>query len=165
MTTPTLFSRVCAAGHRGAAMLVPLAPLLARLAFGQAFFITGLGKLGHLSDIVDYFAELGIPLPSVQAPIIASLEMVGGLALMAGVGTRLFAFLLSCTMVVAILTADGGKLLATLPFNNAVADVKPVYYLVALVWLTAYGAGPVSIDRIIAQKRGNSTAPAMQGTH
>jgi putative oxidoreductase len=161
MTANTPFARVCAAGHRAATLLVPFAPLLARLAFGQAFFITGLGKLGDLTSHIHRFEGWGIPFAGIQAPINAVLELVGGIMLMLGLGTRVFAFLLGCTMVVALLTADRGNLLGALPFSDTLANVAPVPFLVALVWLIAYGAGPISIDHFIARKISvSSTSPS-----
>lgn len=133
--------------------LLPVAPLLARLGFGQAFVVTGLGKLDNLPRVVEFFASLGIPLPSVQAPLIATLELVGGIALLLGLATRTFAFLLACTMVVALLTHDGPALLAALPLRDDATQVAPIAPLLTFVWLLAHGAGPVSVDALLARHR------------
>src|SRR5437016_1652181 len=45
-----------------------LAPLLARVTVGWVFVTTGWGKLHNLQKIIDYFTELGIPYPQLQAP-------------------------------------------------------------------------------------------------
>jgi putative oxidoreductase len=124
-----------------------------------------MGKLGDLTEHIHRFEGWGIPFASIQAPINAALETVGGLALMLGLFTRSFAFLLAGTMVVALLTAERSNLLEALPFANGLANVAPMPFLVAMVWLIAGGAGPISIDRIVAQRRGDSMAPAMHGTH
>ena len=131
----------------------PLAPLLTRLVIGHAFFQTGLGKLMNLSDIADFFGTLGIPFPAANAAFISSLEFVGGIALMLGIGTNLFASLLSCTLVVALMTADREGLIGAVTGNGdkALTDILPMIFLMPLVWLVAYGAGPISLDYAISR--------------
>lgn len=158
MTSTTPFARLCAAGNRAAALLVPLAPVLTRLVFGQAFFVTGMGKLGNLAEHTQRFVNWGIPFASIQAPINGALEMVGGLALMLGLFTRSFAFLLAGSMVVALLTADRNNLINALPFGDGLANVGPVPFLVAMVWLIAIGAGAISVDRFLARRRAAASA-------
>src|SRR5262249_26780035 len=89
-----------------ASSIRPLAPLLARLVIGHAFFQTGIGKWQNFSDTVDFFRSIGIPAPLANAAFTSSLEVVGGIALIVGLGTNLFAALLSSTMIVALATAD-----------------------------------------------------------
>src|SRR5262249_19022935 len=79
--------------------------LVMRLGVGCEFLLSGWGKLHRLDEITAYFEKLHIPAASIQAPFIATLEFVGGLLLMLGLGTRIFGFLLGCTMIVAMLTA------------------------------------------------------------
>src|SRR5436190_13824384 len=88
------------------AVVKPLAPLLTRIVIGQAFVQTGIGKWENFHDTVEFFASLGLPAPAANAAFTATLELVGGAALILGLGTNLFAALLSSTMVVALLTAD-----------------------------------------------------------
>ena len=45
-----------------------LPPTLARFTVGWVFLWTGWGKLHDLDQIVQFFAELGIPYPELQAP-------------------------------------------------------------------------------------------------
>ena len=66
---------------------------------GQKLFVFG---LGGTADIMD---KLGLPLPSVCAAIVITLELVGGLAILLGVFTRLAGALLAFEMVVAIMVA------------------------------------------------------------
>jgi putative oxidoreductase len=92
--------RLAGLGLRIAAALAFLAPLLTRLVVGFGFHATGHGKLQNLAKVTGFFSDLGIPFPGANAHFIAYLEFIGGLCLIAGLGTRIFAFLLSCTMVV-----------------------------------------------------------------
>jgi putative oxidoreductase len=126
------------------------APLLTRLVFGHAFFLTGRGKWMNFENTVNFFSQIGIPFPEANAAFIASLEMAGGLLLMVGLGTRLVSGLLACTMVVALLTADKQSFLEAL--GSDLTGVTPVIYLLALIWLVLYGAGQLSLDTVLGRK-------------
>lgn len=121
-----------------------VAILLVRLSVGTEFLIAGWGKLGDLEKFTKYFAELGIPAPALQAPFVATLEFVGGIGLILGLGTRFFAAPLAITMIVAILTATE---LSTLG-NFLYLSEWNLFLL--LTWLGFSGPGPVSVDQRIA---------------
>jgi len=65
-----------------------LGRLVIRLSLGLEFFGSGLGKLGKLPGFVEYFRSLGIPAPALQAPFVASLELVCGVLVLVGLATR-----------------------------------------------------------------------------
>lgn len=132
--------------------ITPVAQIATRLAFGQAFALTGWGKLHDLDRNVAFFRDLGIPAPAIQAPFVATLEFVGGLCLVLGLATRPMAALLACTMVVALLTADRQGLLDAFLLDATFANIAPVPFLVALLWLLAQGAGRLSVDHLIARR-------------
>ena len=48
------------------------------------------------------FAQMGVPAANVAAPVVATLELVGGVALILGVLTRVFAALLAVNMLGAL---------------------------------------------------------------
>jgi putative oxidoreductase len=126
--------------------------LAARIGVGGEFFLSGKGKLGRLGEFVAYFQKLGIPAPTLQAPFIATLECVGGLCIVLGLATRLFGFLLGCTMVIAMLTAVDftGKSLADFFYMSE-------WLLLLLLWGFVFtGAGRASLDRLIAARRNTS---------
>src|SRR5579871_524181 len=116
-----------------------LAPLLTRLVIGVAFYFTGHGKWGNIGRVTSFFTDLGIPFPGFNAVFVSSLELVGGICLVLGFGTRIFAFLLSGSMVVALLTSDGGEWLQKFPSD--ITDVTSFTYLLFLIWLVLYGPG------------------------
>jgi putative oxidoreductase len=126
-----------------------LAPLITRLFVGLTFHSTGHGKLQDLSKVTGFFSDLGIPFPGANAAFIATLEFVGGICLILGLGTRIFSLLLSATMVVALLTADRASLIAKFP--DSLTDVAPFVLLISLGWLVFYGPGPVSLDRFLSR--------------
>jgi putative oxidoreductase len=129
------------------------AQLATRFLLGYTFIFTGWGKLQHFDNTVAFFSDLGIPFASANAAFVASLEFVGGMMLLLGLGTRAVAFLLSSTMLVALLTAEGSTLLDALARENNVAlsDVTPLVFLVFLGWLMATGPGRLSVDSRVAR--------------
>ncbi len=141
--------RVARLGLRITGALAFLAPLLTRLVIGVGFYYTGSGKLGNLEKVTSFFTDLGIPFPAANAAFIGGLELVGGICLVLGLGTRIFAALLSCSMIVALMTADGKMWLEKFPAD--LTDVTSFTYLLFLIWLVLYGPGPVSIDRLLSK--------------
>ncbi|WP_054707785.1 DoxX family protein [Bacillus sp. JCM 19041] len=80
--------------------------LLVRLVTGVTFLIHGLDKFhGGIEGTGEFFDSLGIPAPAVMAGVVAIVEIVGGLALILGLGTRLFGAIFALVMVTAIFTA------------------------------------------------------------
>lgn len=66
---------------------------------GQKLFIFG------LAGTADIMGKLGLPLPLICAAIVIALELLGGLAILLGVFTRLGGAVLAFEMVIAILVA------------------------------------------------------------
>jgi putative oxidoreductase len=141
--------RAVAFGLRFTRALAFLAPLVTRLVIGVGFLYTGTGKLGNLPKVTAFFTDLHIPFPGVSAVFIGCLELVGGICMVLGLGTRIFAALLSCSMIVALLTADGGDWIMKFPAD--VTDVTSFTYLVFLIWLVLYGPGPLSLDWLLSK--------------
>jgi putative oxidoreductase len=135
------------------AALAFLPPLVTRLVMGQAFFLTGRGKLANFDNTVQFFASLGLPLPELNAAFVSRLEFYGGIALVLGLLTRLVAAGLASTMLVALATADRDSLLEALRMSGdtGLTDVVPFVYLLFLGWLVIMGPGPLSLDALIAR--------------
>jgi putative oxidoreductase len=133
-----------------------MGPALARLTVGVVFIGTGWGKLHSIPDVVSFFTDLGIPAPGFNARLTATTEFVGGLLVLAGLGTRLAALPLAFTMVIAILTAKR----ATVDGVSALLGLEEWSYLVFFVWLALAGAGRLSLDALIARRRRAVRPPA-----
>lgn len=78
-----------------------------RIVVGAVFLMHGAQKLfifglGGTADIMD---KLGLPLPVVCAAIVITVELLGGLAILLGVFSRLAGALLTFEMIVAIIVA------------------------------------------------------------
>jgi putative oxidoreductase len=63
----------------------------------QKFFVMG------LEGTTGFFTQVGVPLPGISAIVVASVELAGGAALVAGLFARLVAIPLAIDMAAAIL--------------------------------------------------------------
>ncbi len=153
MPAPALVQKSATLGLRVAAALAFLAPLATRIVVGWAFYLTGSGKWAHFDNTVTFFTELGIPYPVANAAFVATLELVGGIALIVGLFTRLFAAGLASTMVVALLTADKQRFLESWSTASEISptDISAFVFLLFFAWLALYGPGPVSLDKLLAR--------------
>lgn len=131
--------------------------LLTRLVVGSAFFDSGHGKLANMENTVNFFTELRIPFPELNAAFVARLEYYGGMLLLAGLLTRVVALLLSSTMIVALLTADSQTFVDALTRSSEIglSDVAPLVLGVLLSWLVIRGAGTLSVDRLLRRVIGS----------
>ena len=130
--------------------LARLAPLLARVTVGWTFAVTGWGKLHNLQKIIDYFTDLGIPYPQIQAPFTAANELVCGVLVLIGLATRVASIPLTIVMLVAIRTAQWENVDSL----AALVGLVEWAYVAIFAWLAIVGPGPVSIDRVIARATG-----------
>lgn len=126
-----------------------LAPLVVRLSVGAVFIGAGWGKLQDPGSVTAFFSELGIPWPAFNARFVAANELVCGVAIFLGLGTRLLALPLIGDMAVAILTAKRDDVEGLLTF----LALDEFLYVAVLVWLVLVGAGPVSLDALVGRAR------------
>jgi putative oxidoreductase len=133
-----------------ASRLAWLPPLTARLAVGIVFATAGFGKLQNLDGVVEFFRSLGIPAPELQAPFVATVELVGGVLLALGLGTRFVAVPLAATMGVAIATALWPDLEGAIDLLGK----SELLYIVIFAWLAIAGAGAASLDALVARALG-----------
>lgn len=81
-------------------------PLLLRLYLAPVFMQAGWTKFAAFDDTAAWLGNpdwgLGLPFPYLLAALAAGTELLGGLALLVGFATRLFAIPLIATMLVAI---------------------------------------------------------------
>lgn len=130
--------------------------LVLRLLIGWQFFLTGKGKLAHFDKTAGFFESLHIPAPRFHAGFVGTVEMVGGLLLFLGLGTRFAAVPLAISMVVAYLTAhvptEDDDLHGLSDAVGFVIDQAPFVFLVVCLVMLAFGPGKVSLDHLIAKK-------------
>ena len=136
------------------------APTLIRLTLGAEFIQTGWGKVHHLDHVIAYFQSLGIPHPELQAPFVAGTELVCGTLILLGLFTRFAVVPLAISMVVAIATAKIDQLHA---LSNLVTMLE-FLYIVLFVALLFEGAGPISVDALLARALGFEKPAAPEPT-
>jgi putative oxidoreductase len=141
--------------------LVPL-----RLVMGIGFVVhgwakwsrgpAGFGKLLH---------QIGVPMPDVTAWLVTFLELVGGFALIIGAFVALVSLPLIISMLVAMITIHfryGFSAIKTIGLNqNGPVFGPPGYelnllYIAGLLALIVAGAGPLSIDQFLCNRRGRA---------
>lgn len=83
-----------------------LAPLALRLYLAPVFWYAGMNKVNSFENTAAWFGNpdwgLGLPAPTLMAGLATGTEVLGAIALLAGLGTRWFAVPLMVTMLVAI---------------------------------------------------------------
>ncbi len=123
--------------------------LVMRLYWGWQFFLTGKGKLGNIEGVTQFFDGLGIPMPMFNAYLVASLECVGGLLLLAGLGSRLIAIPLTIAMSVAYATAHREELSDIFSEPDKFLNAAPFLFLLTCVIVLIFGPGAFSLDAVI----------------
>ena len=91
---------------------------------------------------VGFFGNVGIPLPQVMGPLVSILELVGGLALIAGLFSRYLGgiFFIEFLVVLWVRIAVLGKGYAGSEFELLI--------LVVAAMLATNGGGTLSLDRL-----------------
>jgi len=126
-----------------------LGPFVARITLGVLFVSTGWGKVHHLAKVTAYFNELGIPFPSIQAPMVSFIELIGGALLLIGLASRIAAVPLMGSMAVAILTAQRENVHG-LPDLFGLVEWT---YFALLLWVALAGPGKISLDYVLFDRR------------
>ena len=140
---PTVFTRVGKL-YDGVEGLMWIGQLILRLSVGWMFYVSGKIWIDKLDAHANYFASLGFP--RFMATVVVVIEMVGGLMLMAGVGTR---------VVAALLVGVMGGALMTQHYDTVSKSLDKLFYhqdfllVLVLLVLVVLGPGKVSIDRFI----------------
>ena len=84
--------------------MAQLGMLLLRVVVGLIFAMHGWQKFNEftIAGTQASFQEMGVPMADLAAPGVATLELIGGIAMVLGVLTRIFAALLICDMLGAM---------------------------------------------------------------
>ena len=80
-------------------------------------------------------------------PFVSGVEFFGGMFLLAGLLTRISAGALGVTMIVAIRSAKWDQVDSL----ESLLGFDETAYLAIFLWLAIAGAGPLSLDRLLAR--------------
>jgi putative oxidoreductase len=123
--------------------------LFVRLYWGWQLAQSGWGKLHHLSNVGEYFATLGLPMPAQMAGFIASVEFFGGIFLALGLASRVTGLVLTVNLIMAYVIGDREALLSFFSDPDKFIAAAPFPFLMASLIVLIFGAGKISADAAI----------------
>jgi putative oxidoreductase len=121
--------------------------LASRLLFVVFFLPAGFGKLTGFAGTVGYISSVGLPLATLGAVLALAVEVLGSLALLAGLKTRLAALILAAfTLVASFFFHAYWAVPADQAFVTQLLFFKNIAVVGGLLALAANGAGAWSLD-------------------
>ena len=133
--------------------------LVGRLFLAALFVPAGIAKLTGFSGTVGYISSVGLPFPELGAALALTVEIVGGIALIIGWGTRPAALILALfTLVASVFFHNYWSAPADQQLMQQLLFFKNIAVVGGLLTLAAWGAGAWSVD---ARRRAADQAPAL----
>lgn len=121
--------------------------LAGRLLLALLFLPAGFGKLTGFAGTVGYIASVGLPAPQLGAIVALVVEIAGGIALIAGFGTRFAALALALfTLVASFFFHNYWGVPAEQQFMQSLLFYKNIAVVGGLLTLAAWGPGAWSVD-------------------
>lgn len=122
--------------------------LFMRLVLAYGFYAPAMMKVKDVGSIGEWFASMNIPFPTLSAYLVTIAEVSGIVLLTLGLFTRYISVVLIFSMIVAIKTVHWGN---GFEAGNNGFEI-PLYYMIMLFTLFIYGAGRISLDKLIGKK-------------
>ena len=116
--------------------------LAGRMLLAGIFIWSGWGTSSGLPELAKYLGSLGLPFPSLLAPLVLLWELVGGAALLLGFYTRVSALLLGafCLVTAVLVHYHPQNMEAMINFAKNLALTGGFLFVVA------HGGGAFSLD-------------------
>jgi putative oxidoreductase len=136
--------------NRALATGTPYAPVVMRLILGAYLFWRGYTKFNSatIDGVEAFFTAEGVPLAGIAAPAVAVAEIVVGLALILGIGTRIAALVQILILVGALIFVKFTP--AGEPAEHLIARSEIDFvYIAGLLGVMLLGPGQYSVDDAI----------------
>jgi putative oxidoreductase len=135
-------------------MTAPYGLMVLRVVLGIAFVVHGWLKWQNIGGIGQFFGSVGIPAPELMAYVVAAVELVGGLLLIAGFLTQLAAILIFIDMIGAIVYVGLGR-----PFieGGGISWEREAVFAAAALCLALSGPGIWSVDDVVWDTRSRTS--------
>lgn len=117
-----------------------------RVFLGATFLIHGLAKFqGGIENTAGFFESLGIP--GFTAYVVALIELIGGIAVILGIGTRVISILFAIVLAVAIVKV---KIAVGFLGNGQMAGYELDLALMAIsIYLAATNKSVLALDNVL----------------
>jgi putative oxidoreductase len=123
-----------------------------RLLLAALFLPAGIAKITGFAGTVGYIGSVGLPFPTLGALAAIAVEVLGGLALVFGLGTRIAALVLAgFTLVASFVFHAYWAVPADAVMVTQLLFMKNIAVAGGLLTVAAWGAGAWSLDA----RRGN----------
>ena len=124
-----------------------LVPLFGRILLSAVFIMGGIGKITGFSFEESMVAAKHLPLPAVALGIALIIELVGGLAILTGLFTRLTAWIVFLYMIpTTFLFHNFWSMQGADRIDTMIHFEKNLAIMGGLLLLAAFGPGAYSID-------------------
>jgi putative oxidoreductase len=139
-----MFRLVDSIAERGEALWL----LIGRIGIGVLFAPSGYGKLTG-PGLTGMLTAKGLPAPDVLNMVAGAIELLGGIALIIGLKTRLVAGILIVFTIIATLLAHQYWMFTDPAIYNAqrINFYKNLAIIGGILYVFVRGAGPLSVDR------------------
>jgi putative oxidoreductase len=124
-----------------------IVPLVGRFLISLVFILAGIGKIGAFSMYAGFIAAAHLPLPKVSLAIAIVVELLGGLAILAGLHTRFTAWVVFLYLIpTTIMFHNFWALQGAARVDNMIHFEKNLAIMGGLLILATFGAGTYSVD-------------------
>ena len=128
------------------------APTILRIVTGVTFTMHGYAKLGNPAGFAGFVGSLGFPAPTIFAWLVILLELVGGILLVVGFGTRWLGLLFAIEMAITTLLVKSRVGFIAAQGQPGVGFELDLMLLAAGLTLAILGSGQLSVEMNLLRK-------------